>query len=171
MTKNEIKKKIGSISLSCFYFLLQELWLCLTRRPCLIRRHFTCWRENVEGYRHCSKTHTIYSMVSTKSRLDGKIAVARLPAWMWEAWGPEFNPKPERGEMRFLYKLGQPPKTSISYSSLSVPQSEGEITLKSFIFISYHRSCYLCRLYIQRQPLLLARLSHPLDRKSLERVA
>ena len=50
----------------------------------------------------------------------------------WEAWGPEFNPRPGRVGVRFLYKLGQPPKTFISYSLLSVAQY-GEITLKSFI--------------------------------------
>ena len=68
----------------------------------------------------------------------------------WEAFGPEFNPRPRRVGVRFLYKLGQPPKTFISYSLLSVAQLLGEITLKSFIFISYHRSCYLCRLHVQK---------------------
>ena len=68
----------------------------------------------------------------------------------WEAWGPEFNPRLGRVGFRFLYKLGQPPKTFISYSLLSVAQLLREITLKSFIFISYHRSCYLCRLHIQK---------------------
>ena len=38
----------------------------------------------------------------------------------WEAWGPEFNPRPGRVGVRFLSKLGQPPKTFISYSLLSV---------------------------------------------------
>ena len=66
----------------------------------------------------------------------------------WEAWGPEFNPRPGRVWVRVLYKLGQPPKTFTSYSSMSVAQLFGEITLKSFIFISYHRSGYLCRLHI-----------------------
>ena len=42
----------------------------------------------------------------------------------WEAWGPEFNPRPGRVGVRFLflYKLGQPLKTFISYSLLSVAQ-------------------------------------------------
>ena len=68
----------------------------------------------------------------------------------WEAWGPEFNPRPGRVGVRFLYKLGQPPKTLISCSLLSVAQLLGDITLKSFIFISCHRSCYLCRLHIYK---------------------
>ena len=68
----------------------------------------------------------------------------------WEAWDPEFNSRPGRVGVRFLYKLGQPPKTFISYSLLSVAQLLGEITLKSFLFISYHRSCYLCCLHIQK---------------------
>ena len=68
----------------------------------------------------------------------------------WEARGPEFNPRPGRVGVRFLYKLGQPTKTFISYSLLSVAQLLGEITLKSFVFISYHHVCYLCRLHIQK---------------------
>ena len=40
----------------------------------------------------------------------------------WEAWGPEFNPRPGRVGVRFLYKLGQPPKIFISYSLLYVAQ-------------------------------------------------
>ena len=68
----------------------------------------------------------------------------------WEARGTEFNPRPGRVGVRFLYKLGQPPKTFISYSLMSVAQLLGEITLKSFIFISYHRSLYLCRLHLQK---------------------
>ena len=40
-------------------------------------------------------------------------------AW-WEALGPGFNPRPGRVGVQFLYKLGQPPKTFISYSLLSV---------------------------------------------------
>ena len=68
----------------------------------------------------------------------------------WESWGPEFNHRPGRVGVRYLYKLGQPPKTFISYSLLSVAQLLGEVTLKSFIFISYNYSCYLCRLHIQK---------------------
>ena len=61
----------------------------------------------------------------------------------WEAWGSVFNPRPGQVGVRFLYKLGQPPKTFISYSLLSVAQLQGVIPLKSFIFISFHHSCYL----------------------------
>ena len=68
----------------------------------------------------------------------------------WEAWGPDFNLRPGRVGVRFLYKLGQPPKTFISYSLLSLAHILGEITLKIFIFISYHSSCYLCSLHIQK---------------------
>ena len=78
----------------------------------------------------------------------------------WEAWGPEFNSRPGRVGVRFLYKLGQALKTFISYSLLSVAQLLGEIALKSFIFISYHRSCYLCHLHIQKA-LHHTCLSHP----------
>ena len=78
----------------------------------------------------------------------------------WEAWGPEFNPRPGQVGVRFLYRVGQPLKTFISYSLLSVDQLLGEITLKSYIFISYHHSCYLCCLHIQKA-LLLTCLSHP----------
>ena len=67
----------------------------------------------------------------------------------WEAWGPVLNPRQGRVGVRFLYKLGQLLKTFISYSLLSVARLQGEITLKSFTFISYHRSCYLCCLHIQ----------------------
>ena len=67
-----------------------------------------------------------------------------------EALCPEFNPRPGRVGVQFLYKLGQPPKTFISYSLLSVAQSKGEIILMSFLFILYHRSCYLCRLHIHK---------------------
>ena len=70
------------------------------------------------------------------------------PECWWEARGPEFYPRPGRVGVRFLYEMGQPPKTFISYSLLSAAQLLGEITLKSFIFISCHRSCYLCRLHI-----------------------
>ena len=62
----------------------------------------------------------------------------------------DFNPRPGRVGVRFLNKLGQPPKPFISYSLLSVALLLGEITLKSFIFISYHRSCYLWHLHIQK---------------------
>ena len=78
----------------------------------------------------------------------------------WEAWGPEFNPRPGRVGVRFLYKLGQPAKTFISYSLLSVAQLLEEITLKSIICISYYRSRYLCRLHMQKA-LLPSCLSHP----------
>ena len=38
----------------------------------------------------------------------------------WEAWGPEFNPRQGLVGVQFLFKLGQPLKTFISYSLLSV---------------------------------------------------
>ena len=59
----------------------------------------------------------------------------------WEAWGPEFKPRLGREGVRFLYKLGQSPKTFIYYSLLPVAQIEGVIILESFIFISFHNSC------------------------------
>ena len=58
------------------------------------------------------------------------------------------------------------------YSLLSVAQLLGEITLKSFIFISYHRSCYLCRLHKQKnspsymsEPPLKRRVANPFLKK------
>ena len=35
--------------------------------------------------------------------------------------GPEFNPRPTRVGVRFLYKLGQPQKTFTSYSFVGRP--------------------------------------------------
>ena len=62
--------------------------------------------------------------------------------------------------VQFTYEPGQPPKTFISCSLLSVALLQGEITLKSQIhFITSFISC-LVRLYVQKD--LLICLSHPL---------
>ena len=53
-------------------------------------------------------------------------------------------------------------RASINISGL-VNVTVTKITLKIFIFISYHRSFYLCRLHIQKALLLIC-LSHPLKK-------
>ena len=50
----------------------------------------------------------------------------------WEAWGPEFNPRLGRVGVQFLYKMGQPPKTFISYSLLSVAPIIGRDYFEEF---------------------------------------
>ena len=57
---------------------------------------------------------------------------------------------PGRAGVWFLYELRQTPKSFTLYYLLSVPKLEREITMKSFIFISYHCSCYLHHLHIQK---------------------
>ena len=64
----------------------------------------------------------------------------------WEAWSPDFNPRPAQIGVQFLLNLGQPPKTFISYAILSVAKLKGVITLKSFIFIHFiiYATCLVC---------------------------
>ena len=59
------------------------------------------------------------------------------------AWGPEFNQMPGLIGVRFFYKLHQPQRTFNSCSSSSnCLKKKKKITLKRFIFILYHSSCY-----------------------------
>ena len=81
----------------------------------------------------------------------------------WEAWGPEFNAMPGRVGVRFLNKLGQPPKTYTSYSLLTVTHLQGVVTLSvsyAFDFI-IHAICVVC---IYKKALLLICLSQPLKK-------
>ena len=62
-----------------------------------------------------------------------------------EAWGPEFNPRLGLAGVRFLYKLGQPSKTFISFSLLSVAQWERLLWRVLYSFhISVHAICFVC---------------------------
>ena len=115
------------------------------------------WSGDWHLLKWSQQTVTIVSInynLPEETRLNG--TVARLLAWVLGGIGSRVQVG-----VRFLYKLEQPPNTFISYSSLSVAQLLVEITLKSFIFISYHGSCYLCRLHIQKKALLLSCLSYP----------
>ena len=62
--------------------------------------------------------------------------LARLPAL--EVWGPVFNPMPGQLGVQFLFRRGQSPETLHFLLFLSIAQTLGEITLKSFLHISYH---------------------------------
>ena len=64
--------------------------------------------------------------------------------------------------VRFLYELGQPPKTFISYSLLYVNRVWGENTLMSFMFILCHAISVVC---INKEALILVHLSEPLKKR------
>ena len=128
---------------------MQYGWLLAHSLP------YTIFTRIIDNIKHVISTCLSKSQVGpvlakslAVTRLNG--TVERLPTCVLGGMGSRVQSQAGRVGVRFLYKLGQPPKTFISYPLLSVAQLLGEITSKSFIFISYHRSCYLCRLHIQK---------------------
>ena len=85
------------------------------------------------------------------SMLDGQpysrlnVAVARLPVWMQGGMGSRVQSQARLVGIRFLYKLGQPPKTSLTYSLLSAAQWGRLLWGVPYSFhIIVHAICVVC---------------------------